>query len=227
MKRRLILAALLLASTAGLLGPDRLGAAEKRKGPERWESDIAKFEADDAEHPPSGDEIMFLGSSSIRNWEVEKWFPGLPVVNRGFGGSQIADSLFYAERIVVPRQPRVIVFYAGDNDINGGKTPERVFADYQAFVAKIREHLPETKIVYVAIKPSIKRWNLVDSMRKANRMIQEMSSKNKLLEYVDIDTPMIGTDGQPRKQLFADDGLHLSDEGYKVWTELVKRYLKP
>ena len=92
-----------------------------------------------------------------------EWFPGLPVVNRGFGGSQIADSLFYAERIVVPRKPRVIVFYAGDNDIAAGKTPERVFADYQAFVAKIHKHLPKTKIAFVAIKPSISRWRLVET----------------------------------------------------------------
>ncbi len=227
MKPGLILTALLLVSTAGLLSLDRLGAAERPEAPERWASDIAKFEAEDKEHPPSGDEIMLLGSSSIRMWKVEKWFPDLPVVNRGFGGSQIADSLFYAERIVVPRKPRVIVFYAGDNDINVGKTPKRVLADYQAFVAKIHEHLPETKIVYVAIKPSIKRWNLVKSMRKANRMIREMSSKDQLLEYVDIDTPMIGTDGRPRKELFAEDGLHLSDGGYKIWTELVMPHLKP
>lgn len=124
MKRRLILIALLLASTAGVLSRDYLGAAEKPKGPERWESDMAKFEADDEEHPPAEGEIMFLGSSSIRMWDVKKWFPALPVVNRGFGGSQIADSLFYAERIVVPRRPRLIVFYAGDNDVASGKTPE-------------------------------------------------------------------------------------------------------
>ncbi|NLS91213.1 MAG: hypothetical protein GXX96_03395 [Planctomycetaceae bacterium] len=227
MKRRLILIALLSASIAGFPGRYRCEAAEKPKGPERWESDMAKFEADDKEHPPAEGEIMFLGSSSIRMWDVKKWFPDLPVVNRGFGGSQIADSLFYAERIVVPRKPRVIVFYAGDNDIASGKAPKQVCADFLAFVAKIHKHLPETKIVYIAIKPSIKRWNLVESMRKANQGIKELSSKDDLLEYIDVDAPMIGTDGRPRAELFLKDGLHMSDGGYKIWTDLIMPHVKP
>ncbi len=225
-KRRPILATLLLASIVGFLRLDNLLGAEKSKGPERWESTIAKLEAEDKENPPAEGGIMFLGSSSIRMWKVDKWFPGLPVVNRGFGGSQIADSLFYAERIVVPRKPRVIVFYAGDNDIAAGKTPERVFADYQAFVAKIHKHLPKTKIAFVAIKPSISRWKLVEPMRKANRMIEELSSKDELLEYLDVDTPMIGADGRPRKELFLKDGLHMSDAGYQIWTDLIMPHLK-
>lgn len=227
MKRRLILAALLFLSTAGFQGLDSLLAAEKPKGPERWEADIAKFEAEDKEHPPAEGGIMFLGSSSIRMWKVDKWFPDLPVVNRGFGGSQIADSLFYAERIVAVRKPAVIVFYAGDNDIAAGKSPEQVFADYQAFVAKIHKLLPETKIVYIAIKPSIKRWNLVKTMRKANQMIEDLSSKDALLEYIDVDTPMLGADGQPCEELFLKDGLHMTDAGYKIWTDLVMPHVKP
>lgn len=227
MKRRLILAALLLASTVASLQFHRLFAADKPKGPERWEASIAKFEAEDKAQPPAEGGIMFLGSSSIRMWDVHKWFPDLPVVNRGFGGSQIADSLFFAERIVLPRKPRVIVFYAGDNDIAAGKTPERVFADYKAFVAKIHKLLPETRIVYIAIKPSLRRWNLVEPMRKTNQMIQELSSKDDLLEYLDVDTPMIGADGQPRKELFREDGLHMSDAGYKIWTDLVMPHVKP
>lgn len=226
MKRCLILAVLLLASTTGFLSLDSLLAAEKPKGAERWESSIAKFEAEDRANAPAQGGIMFLGSSSIRGWDVKKWFPSLPVVNRGFGGSQIADSLYYAARIVVPRKPRIIVFYAGDNDIALGKTPNRVFADYQAFVATIHKHLPETKIVYIAIKPSIRRWGHVESMRKANRMIEELSAKGDLLEYVDIDTPMIGADGKPRKELFRQDGLHMNDAGYKIWTELVMPHVK-
>ena len=227
MKRRPILAALLFATIASLLGLDSLLAAEKPKGPERWESSIAKFEADDKANPPADGEIMFLGSSSIRMWDVKKWFPDLPVINRGFGGSQIADSLFYAERIVVPRKPRVIVFYAGDNDIAAGKSPERVLADYQAFVAKIHKHLPKTKIVFIPIKPSISRWKLVELGRKTNRMIQELSSKDDLLEYIEIDAPMIGDDGKPRKELFRKDGLHMSDAGYQIWTDLVMPLVKP
>lgn len=226
MRRALIVVAV-FASTAGFCGGGRLGAAEKGQGPKRWEPAIARFEAHDREHPPAPGGVMFLGSSSIRMWDLDKWFPELDAVNRGFGGSQIEDSLFFAERIVMPHKPRAIVFYAGDNDIAAGKSPEKVFADYQTFVARIHKDLPETKIVYVAIKPSIRRWNLVGSMREANRMIEEFSSKEELLEYVDVDSPMIGDDGRPREELFLQDGLHLSDEGYRIWTELVMPHLKP
>ena len=226
MRRRLILTSLLLVSFVVLSGVGRLVAADKPKGPERWESSIAEFEADDEANPPAEGGIVFLGSSSIRMWDVQKWFPDLPVVNRGFGGSQIADSVFFAERVVVPRKPRVIVFYAGDNDIAGGKTPERVFADYEAFVAKIHKNLPETKIVYIAIKPSLRRWNLVEPMRKANQMIEELSSKDDLLEYIDVDAPMLGEDGRPREELFRKDGLHMTDAGYKIWTDLVMPHVR-
>ena len=100
-------------------------------------------------------------------------------------------------------------------------------ADYQAFVAKIHKLLPETKIVYIAIKPSIKRWNLVETMRKANQMIEDLSSKDALLEYIDVDTPMLGADGQPCEELFLKNGLHMTDAGYKIWTDLVMPHVKP
>ncbi len=109
--------------------------------------------------------ILFVGSSSIVRWDVAKWFPNMPVLNRGFGGSQIADSVHFAERIIVPYRPRTIVFYAGDNDLASGKTPEQVLADFKAFVSKVRASSPEAKIIYVGIKPSIKRWSLIATVR--------------------------------------------------------------
>ncbi len=193
---------------------------------DRWEETIQAFEAKDRAEPPPVNGIAFIGSSSIRGWDLEKYFPGLPVYNRGFGGSQIADSVRYAGRILLPHKPRVVVLYAGDNDIASGKAPETVLADFRSFVAKVHGSLPETRIVFIAIKPSIRRWEMVEKMRKANRMIREVTAKDPRLEYVDVDGPMIGPDGKPRPELFADDGLHLSHEGYALWTSLVKPYLK-
>ncbi len=203
----------------------RSSVAEPPGSSAKWEAAIAQFEAEDMERPPTAGGVMFLGSSSIRLWDTKKCFPDLLVVNRGFGGSQIADSRFYAHRIVVPHKPRVIVFYAGDNDIAAGKTADTVLADYQAFVEEIHRHLPKARIVFIAIKPSIARWHLIETIRAANRLVRELSSRNPLLEFVDVFAPMIGSDGRPRKKLFAKDGLHLNDSGYQLWTTLVAPYV--
>ncbi len=211
-------AVLLVLFLSGLFLP---GAAS-----DHWEKTIQAFESADRVHPPQPNGIVFIGSSSIVKWDLGKYFPGMPVLNRGFGGSQIADSVRYEDRILLPYKPRIVVFYAGDNDIAAGKSPEQVLADYKAFVAKLRRALPATRLVYIAIKPSIRRWNLVEKMRRANQMIREIAVQDPLQEFVDIDPPMIGADGKPRPELFAPDGLHLSPVGYKLWTAMVLPYLR-
>ncbi|MGI6454594.1 MAG: SGNH/GDSL hydrolase family protein [bacterium] len=193
--------------------------------PTRWESTIQEFVKQDQKTGKEAD-ILFLGSSSIRMWNLEKSFPDMNVLNRGFGGSHIEDSVYYFDRLVLPHEPEKIVFYAGDNDINAGKSPEQVLKDYQQLVQKVREHLPETEIIYLSIKPSIARWDKVENMRKANQLIEEYSRQHENLYYVDLDTPMLGEDGKPRPELFIKDNLHLSEEGYKLWTEKVLPYLK-
>lgn len=187
----------------------------------RWEKNIAAFEAADRESQPPQNGIVFVGSSSIVRWELAESFPNLPVIKRGFGGSQLSDSVHFADRIVIPYQPSTVVVYAGDNDLNAGKTPQRVFADYQAFVAKVHAKLPKTKIYYIAIKPSLRRWSLIDQVREANALIRNEAAKNPLLGYIDVDAPMLGADGMPRAELFVSDGLHLSKEGYQLWTKVV------
>ena len=205
-----------------------VAAAEPEKktpGSARWESTIRRFEEAAQKLPPPRQGILFIGSSSIRGWKLEASFPGLPVINRGFGGSQVADSVEFAGRILIPHEPRVVVIYAGDNDIAAGKSPEQVAADYRAFVKKVHAALPKTRIVYIAIKPSIARWNLVESLRKANALILSETKQDERLAYVDVDRPMIGADGKPRPELFVKDGLHLSPAGYKLWASLVRPHI--
>ncbi|HUT13320.1 MAG TPA: SGNH/GDSL hydrolase family protein [Thermoguttaceae bacterium] len=192
----------------------------------RWEATIGRFEAQDRQASPPEQGILFVGSSSIVGWDVKKHFPDLPVINRGFGGSQIADSVHFAERIVLPYRPKIIVFYAGDNDVASGKSPQRVLADYQSFVAKVHRALPETRIVFIAIKPSISRWQLIDKMREANALIAAVTEKDQRLAFVDVDKPMLGDDGRPRGEIFKDDGLHLNAAGYELWSDLVRPHLK-
>ena len=210
---------------AGIVGTLRAEAAEGKDPFARCEPWIRKFEARVQKQMPPADGILFLGSSSIVGWDVEKYFPDLPVYNRGFGGSQIIDSVHFAERIVVPYRPKTIVFYAGDNDLAAGKSPDQVAADYRTFVSKVHAALPKTRIVYIAVKPSIRRWHLIDKIRAANALILAETAKDARLRFVDIDDPMLGDDGKPRKELFKSDGLHLNPSGYELWTSLVRPHL--
>jgi lysophospholipase L1-like esterase len=216
---------LVLAGIVALPSPAHSDA--KTYEPQRWESKIDAFEELDAKDPPPQNGVLFVGSSSIRMWDLEKSFPDLPVVNRGFGGSHIADSTYYADRIIVKHRPRVVVLYAGDNDIAHDMSPQEVLRDYQAFVQTLRERLPETKIVFIAIKPSIKRWHLIEKIRRANAGIRHATKHEERLAFVDIDRPMIGADGQPREELFQDDGLHLNAKGYELWASLLRPHLEP
>jgi lysophospholipase L1-like esterase len=186
---------------------------------------IAAFETRDAENPPAKGGILFVGSSSIRFWKTAECFPEYDIINRGFGGSQTSDVVQYMDRIVLPYEPRLIVLYVGDNDIAAGKSPEQVVADTTSFISRVHDALPETRIVYIATKPSLARWRLIDPMRAVNASIRKLAEDTPYVEFVDIDAPMLGADGKPRAELFIADGLHLSDAGYRLWSDLVRPHL--
>jgi lysophospholipase L1-like esterase len=191
-----------------------------------WETDIAAFEARDRESPPPEGEIVFIGSSSIRLWDTQKYFPDLKIINRGFGGSRLTDAVRYAERVVIPYKPRLVVVYAGDNDIYGGATSEAVAIAFEQFVRILRVKLPEVRVVFIGIKPSLQRWAVVERMRTANEMIRAFAEHDDRVAFVDIDNAMLGWNEQPRPELFVPDGLHLTDEGYQIWTTLLRPLLR-
>lgn len=193
----------------------------------KWESAIQEIESRDAKNPPKPGGVLFVGSSSIRLWKLQESFPDLNGINHGFGGSEIIDSVYYFDRLVVPCQPRMIVFYAGDNDIGNKTPPAQVHANFQKFVALTHEKLPEARIVFIPIKPSIKRWSLIELVREANGLIRRTCEQDDKLIYLEIERPMLGEDGKPRPELFATDGLHLSPEGYALWSDLLKPHLAP
>lgn len=193
----------------------------------RWEKAIAAFEEQDQKTPPPTNGVVFVGSSSIRGWNLAQSFPDhKDALNRGFGGSQLADSVHFAPRIVTKYQPRLVVLYAGDNDLAAGKSPEQVFADFQAFVQVVHKEVPKARIAFVAIKPSLARWKNFDKIQKTNGLIEAYIKKDHRLSYVDVVKPMLGEDGMPRPELFVKDGLHLSAKGYEIWAGLVKPHLK-
>jgi lysophospholipase L1-like esterase len=193
--------------------------------PDKWESAIRKFEEADDDSPPKPGGVLFIGSSSVRRWELDESFPGKGYVNRGFGGSKIADSTRYVERIVVPHAPRLVVMFVGDNDIAAGREPEQLAADFKAFTEKIHSHLPKTHIVYLAVKPSIKRWSLYPKMAVANKLLSQFIASDARLTFIDVATPMLGEDGKPKTDLLHEDKLHLSPKGYELWTSLLNPHL--
>lgn len=207
--------------------PLSLAAADATAPSEdRWAKEMQRFQEQDKAQPAQDGGVVFVGSSSIRLWNLDESFPELEALNRGFGGSQIDDSVRHLDLLVLRHKPRVVVFYAGDNDVNGGKSPETVVKDFETFVARIHDELPDTRIVYIAIKPSRARWKLADKMQEANAGIAAVCKRSAVCEYVDVWPAMLGEDGEPRQELFVKDGLHLSPQGYAIWTELVAPHLE-
>jgi len=193
-----------------------------------WQGEFQRFAELDKQSPPPKDPILFVGSSSIRMWELEKSFPKRPVLNRGFGGSRIPDSTQAFDRIVLPYKPSTVVFYAGDNDIAAGATAEQVASDFLAFVKKMRAGLPGARLIYISIKPSPSRWKFADTVRKANGLIEKSIAEQqpgkeagKQFVYLDVFKPMLSAEGAPRPELFLPDQLHMNPTGYRLWTELL------
>jgi lysophospholipase L1-like esterase len=201
--------------------------ADKTLPPEaRWEQDILAFEAADKTNPPPQDAVLFIGSSSIKRWTtVAQAFPGHKVLNRGFGGSQLSDSVAFVDRIVTPYKPKLVLLYAGDNDIASGKSPEQVLGDFKAFVSKTHAALPETRIAYIAIKPCPAREKYLDRVKTSNRLIQEYTASNDRLLFIDVFTPMLTKQGRPRADLCIKDGLHPNAQGYALWASIFRPIL--
>ena len=190
-------------------------------------AEIQRFEESDRVSMPAPGGVLFVGSSSFRLWpDLAGDFAGVPVINRGFGGSTLPDVLHFAPRAVLPYRPRLVLLYAGDNDIASGRTPAQVLADYEAFVALVRRALPSTRIAFVSIKPSPSRWALADQVREANRLVAAAVARDTLQAYVDVFTPMLGADGRPRPELFVADSLHMTPAGYAVWRERLRSVVR-
>jgi len=193
----------------------------------RYEKEVAAFEAMDRTSPPPAGQIVFAGSSTIVDWDAAKYFPDLTIINRGLWGSSMIDSVRLIDRIVLPYQPRLVVVYAGDNDIDSGQTSEDVTVQFERFVRAIHAKLPQTRIVFIGIKPSPQRWLTIDRARATNERIRTLCSRDDRLAYLDVDGVMLGWDEKPRKELYAGDGLHLSPQGYQLWTTLLRPFLVP
>jgi lysophospholipase L1-like esterase len=196
-------------------------------GVAKWEKEIAAFETADKITRPPKKPIVFTGSSSIRMWQsLNNDFPGKPILNRGFGGSQTDAVIYYADRAIIRYSPKQVVIYIGDNDIAEGKSVEKVVTDLKQLFTAIREKLPKATITFISIKPSPSRWRFIESIKQVNEHSKTYLRTMKRAQYVDIFNPMLAGTGKPKPEHFLSDSLHLTPAGYAVWTSVLRPYLK-
>jgi len=203
------------------------GDNKKYPSPERFEEDIQDFETTDRKQSPPQGAIVCVGSSSMRGWHetIKDDLAPMTIIPRGFGGSNMNDALYYADRIVLPYKPRAIVVYEGDNDIAQGIAPENIAGTFRAFVKKVHEKLPKCRIYCLSIKPSISRWSLWSKMQEANSLIAVECTNDKRLTFVDVASAMLNDEGNPRKEIFKADNLHMTRDGYVIWQNVLRPIL--
>lgn len=193
----------------------------------RWDRELAEFTRADQVNPPPPSPVLFVGSSSIRLWsDLAAVFPDRPLLNRGFGGSHFSDLNEHFDRLVAKYRPSVILVYEGDNDLAGGKSVERVVADFEAFRAKVRNAVPGARCAYLAIKPSPSRTAHFEDQREANRRIQELVRNDPQWTVLDTFSAVLGSDQRPDPACFLKDQLHLNAEGYRRWKGVVGPWLE-
>lgn len=192
----------------------------------KWEKAVKAFEEADAQKAATKGAVLFVGSSTIVRWKtLAEDFPETLVLNRGFGGNQIADSTHYAERMIFPYDPSMIVLRAGGNDIHAGRSAVEVFGDYKDFVAKVRSKYADVPIAYLALSPAISRITERAEGDKLNALIAAFIKENKNLIFIDTSKVSLGPDGEPKPELFVADKLHFSPEGYKILASVVRPYM--
>jgi lysophospholipase L1-like esterase len=187
-------------------------------------NDIQAFKQKDVAAPPAKNSILFVGSSSFTNWtDVQAYFPGYPIVNRGFGGSSLPDLIRYADDIIFPYQPKQVVIYCGENDLAASDTvtAAMVVTRFKILFGMIRKKLGNTPVVFVSLKPSPSRSRLFPKMKIVNAQVKAFLQKNKNTAYADVYSKMLDASGQPVKAIFLDDMLHMKPEGYAIWQKVI------
>ncbi|MBA3697603.1 MAG: hypothetical protein H0W78_01880 [Planctomycetes bacterium] len=199
-------------------------AADGNKFQKEWDTYLEQ----DKTSPPPSEAILCTGSSSVRMWTTLKTdLAPLPVFNRAFGGSTTKDTIAAVPLIVTPYKPKVIMYYCGDNDLGSPKvSPDVPVEGFRSFVAAVRKDLPNVRFVYLAIKPSIKRIECLPNQKLANAAIAELCAKDPMMTFIDVASVLMGPDGQPDPACYIKDNLHMTPEGYKRWTAVVKPVLE-
>lgn len=190
--------------------------------------EIQNFKKEDSINPPPQHAILFVGSSSFRKWtDVQSYFPGYTIINRGFGGSSLPDVIRYANDIILPYHPKQVVIYCGENDFaaSDNTTASMVFERFKTLYAIIRSKMSDVQIVFVSIKPSPSRRKYWPKMMEANKLIKDFISTQQHAAFIDVYQPMLNSNNQPIPEIFESDSLHMNAKGYAIWQKLIEPYL--
>ena len=217
MKRTLILLSILFS----------VGAIAQNSKPAFWQ-DIQNFRKQDSIQTPPAHPILFIGSSSFTRWtDIQNYFPGYTILNRGFGGSTLADVLRYEEDVIFKYDPKQIVIYCGENDIASSDTitAATVFKRFQKLYSEIRVVYPTVPVAYVSLKPSPSRWHLKEKAKAVNNLIENFLKDQKNSKFVSVWNEMLGPDDKPVRDLFVEDNLHMNAKGYAIWQKKIQPVL--
>ena len=195
----------------------------KQITPERWKARVEQMLQRDTQNPPKKEAVMFVGSATIAGWDLKHYFPQFETINRGIGGSMISESTYYADQLIIPFKPSTIVFYSGDNDTAYGVPTETIADDFRKFVAKIHSALPDTRMVVIAIRPSIARLAVWDAVRSANQQLRAICAQDSKLQFVDLTPMLLSADGKPRRELLREDLHHLNQDGFDLVSPVVAK----
>lgn len=196
--------------------------------PRVWAQSVAELVRDTRARGELEGAVLFIGSSSIRFWStLDRDMQPMVTIRHGFGGAKLADVEFYAEELVNAFAPRAVVVFAGTNDLSPGNTkpPEVLLDTYRGFVAKVRADLPSTQIYFIGITPTLLRWDVWDIIRDTNELIRGFCEEQTRLHYIETGPPLLGPDGEPNADNYRFDGLHLSERGYEIWTDIIRERL--
>jgi lysophospholipase L1-like esterase len=198
--------------------------------PERWESDLKRIEEHAKQHPQAQGNYLFVGSSTVRLWDLQQAFPDQAVLNHGFGGSQMSDIVQHFERLITPWKAKLIVIYSGDNDLAANKTPEQVVTDTEQLLKLIQTKSPQSRVLIIGVKPSPKRAKLKTEQQHTNHLLQKLVEKQQAnfpkLELLDLGSTLLNAQGEPIAELYKTDQLHLSPAGYTRWNTALRKHLQ-
>jgi lysophospholipase L1-like esterase len=192
----------------------------------KWRRSLRKFDESDRRNPPKPRGILFVGGSTIERWEsLAEDFSSHYVLNRGVGGSEIRHVTRFANRVIIPYRPRMIVLYAGDNDVGAGRTPDQVLAQFDALVRRVHKDLPCVTIAFISIKPALARRGLLARINETNKKIERYAAEHEQVKYIDVFTAMLKDNGDIRAELFDKSGLHINRAGYELWKSIIAPHL--
>ncbi|WP_420153771.1 GDSL-type esterase/lipase family protein [Siphonobacter sp.] len=193
---------------------------------QQFEKEIQAFETQDQTTPPPKNPILFVGSSTFRLWsDMQESFPEQPILNRGFGGSTLTDVVYYYDRLIPKYKPKQIVIYCGENDIATGKNAKNTYLEFFRLYGKIRKDMPRVPVIFISAKPAPSRWDKRDAMQEFNRLVSSFLDGEEDADYLDVWPVMLNESLRPEPILFKADSLHMTPEGYRRWTEVLKPLL--